>query len=141
MSMFKKIKEGSSVEEHNAVKLSEVYEKLYRRVVRLMDMDDFDLHVLETIYNSIISGLPAREAFIQGIDSVYVGADSNYFKPALDYYITDLVELLKKSMETSRDTESSWSAGVNYLSSNDVIEWNGKEYNLEALHNLIERMS
>ena len=140
MNMYEELNKETTLDNisNKDMSLSDAYEKLYRRVVRLEDMDDFTLDMLTTVRHLVLNNIDIKDAFLKVIGDGYPFADDNYFKEVVTDLIKDLSEILYRSLDSEKP-EDNWKAEIDYLAKSQTIEVGGVSYTLSTLRNKIER--
>lgn len=118
--------------------ISDAYEILYRLVIRLSDMDDFDNQILRSIQEKITDGASFETAFKSTINNEYQFADFDYFHDSFNHFKSTLEEDFNKAI-TNVNPARSWNASINWLTSHAVINVNGDDYTLKQLQKEINK--
>lgn len=118
--------------------LEEAYNTLYEIVTRLQDMDDFDNNLLSLVHKTIDEGASFKTAMSEAIDAGYEFADSDYFKDVLNSCEGELKEIFDKVIKAKNPAED-WTTEIRYLAENTTLNYNGKDYNLKELRDLVEK--
>lgn len=121
----------------------EAYNKLYRLVTRLEDMDNFDNNILLKIrdrmkeYDDLDENLAFQRAFKEIIDNDYEFSDFDYFKPAFDNQYVNLFDSFKKAIK-SKSPENSWRHDIDWYASHLTLTVDGIQYTLNDLMNKVK---
>lgn len=140
MGLFKSIHEALENEFtlETPLTLEQAYEQLYDKVDRLRDMDDFSASILRSIYTKMQQGLSFTDAFKEVINNDYEFADFDYFKDVFEIHKENLLDLLKKSVNSSNPSRI-WSSEILWIFEHYTIEYNGSQYTLNQLKEKLDK--
>ena len=137
-TLYGKLLNETEIVMTDELSLEDAYNTLYEIVTRLQDMDDFDNNLLSSVYKMTEEGASFKTAMSEAIDSGYDFADSNYFKDVLNSCESELKEIFNRIIKSNNPAEN-WTAEIRYLADNTTLNYNGKDYNLKELRDLVEK--